>query len=84
MLPSDTCASSVVVASVTDEFAIKEAASASGTWDVLIMNAGYISPGYISTSNLVSYWQNYEVSVLPRGMDFWLSLSLISCCSRPM
>ena len=62
LLPSGTCTSSVIAASVTDEGQMKQAASAVGTWDVLVMNAGYMSPGPITTSDLAGYWQNYEVS----------------------
>jgi NADP-dependent 3-hydroxy acid dehydrogenase YdfG len=54
----------VLVASATDEAAVKKVATAVGTWDVLLMAAGYVSPGHILTANVADYWQNYEVSLL--------------------
>ncbi|TVY37691.1 Short chain dehydrogenase [Lachnellula subtilissima] len=63
LLESQTCASEVFVCSITDEAAVKQAASSIGSWDVLVMNAGHASPGYVITSTLADYWQNYETNV---------------------
>lgn len=61
LIPSGTT-TSVFAGSVTDEEAMEKIAKAVGTWDVLVLNAGYISaPAPISKAPLDDYWKNYEV-----------------------
>lgn len=57
-----SCEGVVYVANVTDGNTLKEIASKIGTWDVLILNAGFISsPTKIADADIDDWWQNYEV-----------------------
>jgi NADP-dependent 3-hydroxy acid dehydrogenase YdfG len=50
------------IADVTDVAAVKSAASEIGTWDVLIINAGYMStPGPSMKSDVNEWWKAFEV-----------------------
>ena len=65
LLPN-ICKVTVHTADVNDEKAMQAVAQAVaqavGTWDVFILNAGYIStPSKIADGNLDDYWKNYEV-----------------------
>lgn len=54
---------SIHVGDVTDEVAIKRAAKEIGTWNVLALNAGYLStPGPILSSDVNEWWKAFEVS----------------------
>ncbi|KAF2726632.1 NAD(P)-binding protein [Polyplosphaeria fusca] len=54
----------VCPASVTDEVKVKDIARDIGPWDVLVLNAGYISsPSTIVNDSVQSWWNNYEVNV---------------------
>jgi len=52
----------VFVASVTDEAATKQIAEKVAAWDVLVLNAAYISaPFKIADVPLDEFWKAYEV-----------------------
>jgi len=52
------------VADVTDPTAMKKAAADIGTWDILVMNAGYMtSPGGSLASDLDDWWRTFEVNI---------------------
>lgn len=56
------CESAVYAVSVTDDQGIQEAAAAIGTWDVLVVNAGYLTaPATIADSPVEDWWQSFEV-----------------------
>ena len=55
---------SIFPCSVTDEAAIKKVAESVGTWDVLILNAGYVSRGKVTEAPLSEWWRPFEVSHL--------------------
>lgn len=56
------CVSSVHAASVTDEAAITEIATSIGTWDIMILAAGHISPRtHLREASVDEWWQNFEV-----------------------
>ncbi|KAJ5662171.1 uncharacterized protein N7477_009787 [Penicillium maclennaniae] len=58
------CSSSVHAADVTDEKAITEIAAATGTWDVLILAAGYVAgPASIRESSVDDWWKSFETNV---------------------
>ncbi|GLI76362.1 hypothetical protein PoHVEF18_004634 [Penicillium ochrochloron] len=58
------CDSSVHAADVTDEKALAAVAASTGTWDVMILAAGYISPrASIRDSSVDDWWQNFETNV---------------------
>lgn len=51
----------VHVADVVDEPAMKKAAAAVGSWDVIVANAGYIpSPELIENSDADEWWKTFE------------------------
>jgi NADP-dependent 3-hydroxy acid dehydrogenase YdfG len=53
---------SVHAVDITNEKALRDAAAATGTWDILIIAAGYIStPGPVSQSAVDEWWQSFEV-----------------------
>lgn len=53
---------STYTADVTDETAMQRAAAEIGTWDVLVMNAGYLStPEPSMTSEVGEWWKSFEV-----------------------
>lgn len=55
---------SISCADVCDEKAIRQIAAETGTWDVLILNAGHIpKPAAVVAANISDYWQAYEVSL---------------------
>ncbi|KAL9027761.1 MAG: hypothetical protein Q9196_003765 [Gyalolechia fulgens] len=52
-------------ADVRDEKAMEKIAAEVGTWDVLILNAGYMpKPGPIASADISEYWAAYETNVL--------------------
>jgi NADP-dependent 3-hydroxy acid dehydrogenase YdfG len=54
---------------------MEKAAQSVGTWDVLILNAGYLStPAHIAKAPLDDYWKNYEVHFMQMT-----NLSEITC-----
>ena len=64
LIPS-SCKCSVFPADVTDQAGIEKVAQTVGTWDVLILNAGYIStPAPVVKASLDDYWKNYEVDFM--------------------
>ena len=59
--PATSC--SICRADVTDEEAIYAVAEEVGTWDVLVLNAGYLpEPAPITKTSIQEYWKTYEVS----------------------
>ncbi|KAF2870142.1 hypothetical protein BDV95DRAFT_575156 [Massariosphaeria phaeospora] len=55
---------SVIAADVTDDAAVQKVADAVGTWDVLVLNAGYLpSPAPIAKADVGDYWKAYETNV---------------------
>ncbi|KAF7512746.1 hypothetical protein GJ744_000313 [Endocarpon pusillum] len=55
---------SIFQADITDEAAMEKVAKAVCKWDVLILNAGYISsPSPVANARLDDYWMNYETNV---------------------
>ena len=62
LLPPNRADCSVHAVSVTDEEGLKEVAAAVGTWDVLVLNAAFIStPASVSESAVDDWWQSFEV-----------------------
>lgn len=60
------CNSSIHAADVTDEKAITDIAAATGTWDVLILAAGYVAgPASIRESSVDDWWKSFEVADPP-------------------
>lgn len=60
-----SCPSSTHPASVTDEEAIVGVATTVGSWDVLVLAAGYLSqPATIRDSSVREWWQSFEVRLL--------------------
>ncbi|KAE8151239.1 hypothetical protein BDV25DRAFT_152943 [Aspergillus avenaceus] len=58
------CRSSTHAVSVNDEQAMAEVAATVGTWDVLILAAGYLAePLSIQESSLDDWWQSFETNV---------------------
>jgi NADP-dependent 3-hydroxy acid dehydrogenase YdfG len=56
------CSSSVHAADVTDEKTITEIAADTGTWDVMILAAGYVAhPAPIRESSVEDWWKSFEV-----------------------
>ena len=52
----------IVSVDITDEQAVKTLAQALGQWDVLVMNAGYVSsPASVQDTAVDEWWSNYEV-----------------------
>lgn len=61
-LSSTHTSCSTYTVDVVDEKALKEVAAAVGTWDVLILNAGFVSsPASIAETAGDDWWQNFEV-----------------------
>jgi NAD(P)-dependent dehydrogenase (short-subunit alcohol dehydrogenase family) len=55
---------SIFPTSVTDEAGMREIASQVGAWDVLILNAGHISPpSSVVQASLQDWWADYETNV---------------------
>lgn len=64
LLPS-SCKCSVLPTDVTDQAGMEKVAHTVGIWDVLILNAGYIStPAPVAKAPLDDYWKNYEVRLI--------------------
>ncbi|KAJ5720410.1 uncharacterized protein N7483_008344 [Penicillium malachiteum] len=58
------CNSSIHVANVTDEAAMADIAAKTGTWDIMILAAGYIAPKTeIRNASVNEWWQNFETNV---------------------
>lgn len=56
------CDSAVHAADVTDENALAEIAAVTGTWDILILAAGYLAgPASIRESAVDDWWKSFEV-----------------------
>lgn len=54
----------VFAVDVTQEDALQRAAAAIGTWDVLILAAGYVSaPSPMALASTDTWWQNFETNV---------------------
>ena len=60
---SSTTSYSIYAVDVVDEKKIAEIAAVVGTWDVLVLNAGFTSsPAPIAqTSSVNDWWQSFEV-----------------------
>ena len=74
-------------ANVVDERAIYHIAAEVGTWDVLILNAGYLpNPTPIASASLSDYWAAYEVrTTINLRHNFCKILKqLITSSYRPM
>lgn len=73
---------STFVADVTDEEAVKKIADAVGTWDVLVLNAGYTTaPTPAAKADIGDYWKAYEVSTPLCIRNFSIGFSF---AERPM
>jgi NADP-dependent 3-hydroxy acid dehydrogenase YdfG len=49
-------------ADVTDERALRRVAGEVGSWDIMILNAGYLSaPAAIKDASVTDWWQSFEV-----------------------
>lgn len=73
--PHSSTSSSIHAADVTDEKALIEVATDTGTWDVLIMVAGYLAgPASIRESSVDDWWKSFEV------VPVFSSLRLIRSC----
>ncbi|KAF2180458.1 short chain dehydrogenase, partial [Zopfia rhizophila CBS 207.26] len=54
----------VFLCDVTDEAAVTKVAGSVSTWDVLVLNAGFLSaPSMIASADIDDYWKNYEASL---------------------
>ncbi|KAI1775368.1 putative NADP(+)-dependent dehydrogenase [Hypoxylon cercidicola] len=63
LLP-DTVPTSIFVVDVTQEKGLTEAASSIGAWDILVLNAGYVStPAPVGSSDTHEWWQGFETNV---------------------
>ncbi|MCJ1247044.1 hypothetical protein MMC30_004255 [Trapelia coarctata] len=63
-LPPNTASCSIHAISVTDEEGLKKVAASAGTWDILVLNAGFISsPASVSQSTADEWWQSFETNV---------------------
>lgn len=61
------CESAVHAADVTDEKALVGIAAATGTWDILILAAGYLAgPASIREASVDDWWKSFEVCYRPR------------------
>jgi NADP-dependent 3-hydroxy acid dehydrogenase YdfG len=59
------CPSFIHAANVTDETAITQVATSIGTWDIMILAAGHISPrAHMREASVNEWWQNFEVCFL--------------------
>ncbi|KAF9893020.1 hypothetical protein FE257_012431 [Aspergillus nanangensis] len=59
-----TCDSAVHAVSIADEAGMKGVATAVGTWDVLVLNAGSMAtPASIVESDVGDWWQTFETNV---------------------
>ncbi|KAL7621680.1 hypothetical protein AAE478_009007 [Parahypoxylon ruwenzoriense] len=62
LLPSTVSVSTFAV-DVTEEKSISDAAASIGTWDVLVLAAGYIStPSPIASADTQDWWQSFETN----------------------
>ncbi|KAJ5650492.1 NADP(+)-dependent dehydrogenase [Penicillium longicatenatum] len=58
------CPSSIHAANVTNEAAITQVATSIGTWDIMILAAGHISPRvHMREASVTEWWQNFETNV---------------------
>lgn len=56
-IPQNTASCSIHAVSVTDEAGLKTVAVVVGTWDVLVLNAGFISkPASAAESSMDEWW----------------------------
>jgi len=60
----ESCEGLIHTVSVTDSHTLKKIASEVGPWDVLILNAGFLSsPAKIVDADTDDWWQSYETNV---------------------
>jgi NADP-dependent 3-hydroxy acid dehydrogenase YdfG len=65
-IPSNDRKSTVCVASVSDAEQMKKVVEAAGTWDIFVLNAGYLPrPSSIADADIDDWWCAYEVSMYP-------------------
>lgn len=72
------CPSQVYALNVVDEGKLAEVAAAEGTWDILVLEAGYLAgPESIRDSSVDDWWLSFEVCYLffPLG---WIMLGTTS------
>ncbi|KAL9118806.1 MAG: hypothetical protein Q9187_004638, partial [Circinaria calcarea] len=63
-LSSNNTSCSTYTVDVVDEKVLKDVAAAVGTWDVLILSAGFVSsPASIAETAGDDWWQNFEINV---------------------
>ena len=61
-LPANGVSCSTYAASVTDEKVLESVAATAGTWDILVLNAGFITtPVSIAGTHVDDWWQSFEV-----------------------
>jgi NAD(P)-dependent dehydrogenase (short-subunit alcohol dehydrogenase family) len=76
MVADDATETIIYAASVIDEDAMKKIVAAVRRWDVLILNAGYISPpGPLAEAPAYEYWMNCEVSFSPFFLFFFVAMT---------
>ncbi|KAI4271815.1 MAG: hypothetical protein LQ337_005736 [Flavoplaca oasis] len=64
LIASSTKTCSTHPASILDEKALSDVAVAVGSWDILILNAGFVSsPASIAETPVDEWWQNFETNV---------------------
>ncbi|CAD6591509.1 MAG: hypothetical protein ASARMPRED_005468 [Alectoria sarmentosa] len=63
-LPANGVSCSTYAASVTDEKVLESVAATAGTWDILVLNAGFITtPVSIAGTHVDDWWQSFETNV---------------------
>jgi len=61
---------SVYIADISDPVPVKAAAEQFGTWDILVLNAGYMAKReVIDTADLGDWWNAFEVCHLPPSLE---------------
>jgi NADP-dependent 3-hydroxy acid dehydrogenase YdfG len=61
----------IYVADTTNARDLQEVAAAVGTWDILILSAGYVSsPSTMLSAKVDDWWQNFEVSLFASRANF--------------
>ncbi|KAL4748731.1 hypothetical protein BDW72DRAFT_195472 [Aspergillus terricola var. indicus] len=59
-----SCKSAVYSVSVTDQEALNRVAAAVGTWEVLVLSAGFLSkPAALKDSSADEWWESFETNV---------------------
>lgn len=55
---------SIHAISIINEHAMKNVAATIGTWDITILNAGFLSsPATVAETSIEDWWQSFEVRI---------------------